>query len=224
MANSNPFAMLRQSGELGDEVELSVPRGERSFAAGDRVMFLRNERSLEVKNGTLGTIERVDAISMTVATDAGREVRFDLRDYNDIDHGYAATIHKAQGMTVDRVHVLATPGMDRHAAYVALSRHRDRVDLHYGHDDFADHTRLARALSRERGKDMASDYQQPLADARLPSGAGSHCASGLSGRCARCRNASTASSTCCRCRAARRAKVRHHPRGHARASSTSACR
>ena len=53
---------------------------------------------------------------MTVQTDDGRSVRFDLKDYNQIDHGYAATIHKAQGMTVDRVHVLATPGMDAQAA------------------------------------------------------------------------------------------------------------
>ncbi|MEJ8631795.1 hypothetical protein P0F65_22495 [Sphingomonas sp. I4] len=65
-------------------------------------------------------------------------------------------------MTVDRVHVLATPGLDRHAVYVAMSRHRDGVDLHYGRDDFADHGRLATTLSRERGKDMASDY--PAAD------------------------------------------------------------
>ncbi len=75
-----------------------------------------------------------------------------------VDHGYAATFHKAQGVTVDREHVLATPGMDRHAAYVALSRHRDGVDLHYGRDDFADLDQLARTLSRERAKDMASDY------------------------------------------------------------------
>ncbi|EAT07120.1 conjugal transfer protein traa [Sphingomonas sp. SKA58] len=61
-------------------------------------------------------------------------------------------------MTVDSVHVLATPGLDRHASYVALSRHRDQVDLHYGKDDFADRDRLVRTLSRERGKDMASDY------------------------------------------------------------------
>jgi ATP-dependent exoDNAse (exonuclease V) alpha subunit len=60
------------------------------------------------------------------------------KDYADVDHGYAATIHKSQGVTVDRVHLLATPGLDRHAAYVALSRHRDSVDLHYGRDDFAD--------------------------------------------------------------------------------------
>jgi hypothetical protein len=51
-----------------------------------------------------------------------------------------------------------TPGLDRHAAYVALSRHRDGVQLHYGRDDFADRGKLVRTLSRERAKDMASDY------------------------------------------------------------------
>jgi len=90
--------------------------------------------------------------------DDGRSIAFDIKNYNQIDHGYAATIHKAQGVTVDRVHVLATPGLDRHAAYVALSRHRDRVDLHYGREDFADQGKLVRTLGRERGKDMASDY------------------------------------------------------------------
>ena len=63
-------------------------------------------------------------------------------------------------MTVDRTHVLATPGMDTHGSYVALSRHRDSVDLHYGCDDFASHDRLVRTLSRDRAKDMASDYER----------------------------------------------------------------
>ena len=151
---------MRAAGDLGDEVRLTVERGERRFASGDRVMFLQNERGLGVKNGTLGTIEQVSAQSMTVQTDDGRSVRFDLKDYNRIDHGYAATIHKAQGMTVDRTHVLATPGMDAHGSYVALSRHRDGVDLHYGRDDFANQDRLVRTLSRDRAKDMASDYER----------------------------------------------------------------
>jgi Ti-type conjugative transfer relaxase TraA len=150
---------MRAAGDLGDDVRLAVERGERHFASGDRVMFLQNERGLGVKNGTLGTIEHVSAQSMTVQTDDGRSVRLDLRDYNRIDHGYAATIHKAQGMTVDRAHVLATPGMDAHGSYVALSRHRDGVDLHYGRDDFASQDRLVRTLSRDRAKDMASDYE-----------------------------------------------------------------
>jgi Ti-type conjugative transfer relaxase TraA len=151
---------LHGAGALGEEIELTVERGERSFAAGERVMFLRNERSLGVKNGTLATVQSVSQARMAVMLDDGRRVAFDLKDYGAIDHGYAATIHKAQGMTVDRVHVLATPGLDRHAAYVALSRHRGTVDLHYGQDDFADRGRLVRTLSRERGKDMASDYTQ----------------------------------------------------------------
>jgi Ti-type conjugative transfer relaxase TraA len=151
---------VRAAGDLGDEVRITIERGARGFASGDRVMFLQNERGLGVKNGTLGTIEQVSAQSMTVQTDDGRSVRFDLKDYNRIDYGYAATIHKAQGMTVDRTHVLATPGMDAHGSYVALSRHRDGVDLHYGRDDFANQDRLARTLSRDRAKDMASDYEQ----------------------------------------------------------------
>ena len=149
---------LRSNGELGTDINLRVEKGERIFAAGDRVMFGRNERSLGVKNGTLGRIESVSAIRMAVLLDDGQRVAFDLKDYAAIDHGYAATIHKAQGVTVDNAHVLATPGLDRHAAYVALSRHRDSVQLHYGQDDFADEARLVRTLSRERGKDMATDY------------------------------------------------------------------
>src|SRR5579863_4659766 len=151
---------LRTAGDLGDDMRRVVERGARNFASGDRVMFLQNERGLGVKNGTLGTIEQVNAQSMTVQTDDGRSVQFDLKDYNRIDHGYAATIHKAQGVTVDRAHVLATPGMDAHASYVALSRHRDDVDLHYGRDDFAHQDRLAHTLSRDRAKDMALDYER----------------------------------------------------------------
>ncbi|MGB8842153.1 MAG: Ti-type conjugative transfer relaxase TraA, partial [Aliidongia sp.] len=151
---------MQAAGDLGDDVRVTVERGERSFAGGDRVMFLQNERGLGVKNGTLGTIEEVSGRTMSVRTDDGRSVSFDLKDYDRIDHGYAATIHKAQGMTVDRTHVLATPGLDAHGSYVALSRHRDGMGLHYGRDDFADQDRLIRTLSRDRAKDMASDYER----------------------------------------------------------------
>ena len=61
--------------------------------------------------------------------------RYDSQDEQSASFGqfplrlaWAMTIHKAQGMTVDRTHVLATPGMDVHGSYVALSRHRDGVD------------------------------------------------------------------------------------------------
>ncbi len=149
---------LRVHDELGNDIPLKVERGDRNFAENDRVMFLKNEHSMGVKNGTLGTVEQVNDKSIAVRLDDGRSVGFDLKAYSSFDHGYAATIHKAQGMTVDRTHVLVAPGMDSHSAYVGLSRHRDGVQVHYGKDDFANAGNLARTLSRERGKDMASDH------------------------------------------------------------------
>ena len=157
---------MRASGELGEDVAIRAERGERRFAAGDRIMFLRNERSLGVKNGSLGQVADVTPGRMTIQLDDGRGVAFDIKDYAHVDHGYAATIHKAQGMTVDHTHVLATPGLDRHAAYVALSRHKHSVQVHYGRDDFADQGRLVRTLSRDRAKDMASDYGPAFAERR----------------------------------------------------------
>lgn len=162
--NEEARGRLRATGDLGDDVTFSADRGTRAFARGDRLMFLRNERSLGVKNGTLGTIERVTPEGMTVRLDGGRQVAFDAKDYAHVDHGYAATFHKAQGVTVDRAHVLATPGMDRHSAYVGMSRHRDGAQLHYGRNDFADQRQLVRALSRDRSKDMAGDYAVPAQD------------------------------------------------------------
>src|SRR3546814_7013492 len=62
------------------------------------------------------------------------------------------------GMTVDRSHVLATPGLDAHGTSVALSRHRDGTAVHYGRDAFTDEVQLARTLGRERPKHMELDY------------------------------------------------------------------
>jgi len=179
---------LGAAGELGPEQVVQTERGERTMAAGDRLMFLKNERGLgaapdgrggvAVKNGTLGTVLAVDARGerLTVrldgpggssgrggseGTDTRPVVTFSLRDYGHVDHGYAATIHKAQGVTVDRAHVLASEYMDRHAAYVALTRHRDGVALHYGRDEFRDGQALAQTLGRERLKDTSLDYDGP---------------------------------------------------------------
>ena len=175
--NEKARAELRAAGELrsADQV-VQTERGARAFAAGDRIMFQKNERGLggdgrgrggvAVKNGTLGTVLEVASSGerLTVQLDgqekgkAGQAVTFTTRDYAHLDHGYAATVHKAQGVTVDRAHVLATPHMDRHAAYVGLTRHRDGVALHYAREDFANPATLARVLGRERAKDTTLDY------------------------------------------------------------------
>ena len=144
MLNQAARQKLAERGELGPDVAVQTERGVRQFADNDRILFLQNERGLGVKNGSLGTVEAASRASLAVRLDDGRQVKVDLKTYAHIDHGYAATVHKTQGMTVDRTHVLATPGLDAHSTYVALSRHRDGTALHYGRDDFADEGQLRR--------------------------------------------------------------------------------
>ena len=114
--------------------------GQREFAPGDRIVFLENNRDLGVKNGMLGTVERVEEGRIVAALDGGRErsVSVPMGDYQAIDHGYATTIHKTQGATVDRAFVMASGTMDRHLTYVAMTRHRDGAQLYAAQDDFAD--------------------------------------------------------------------------------------
>ena len=167
--NDRARALRREAGELGPDQVLPSELGARAFAAGDRIYFLRNERGLGVRNGTLGTIAAIDGAGddarLTVRLDRAERasggaaiVSFTLADYAHIDHGYAATTHKAQSITVDRAHVLATPGMDRHLAYVALSRHRHGVALHWSEESFGSRQGLAARLGRERAKDTTLDY------------------------------------------------------------------
>lgn len=89
---------------------------------------------------------------------AGREVSFNLRDYAALDHGYAATVYNAQGATVNRSFVLATPGMDRHLAHVGMTRHCEGAEVYAGRDDFKGFDDLKERLSRARPRDSTVDY------------------------------------------------------------------
>lgn len=132
----------------------------------DRIYFLRNDNHvLHVKNGTLGTIEKIHGDKLMVRLDhpdrgKARRVEFSLKDYPDIDYGYAATVYKAQGVTVDRTHILASTYFDRHSIYVAMSRHREGADLYVSREDFPNFGHLSKTLRRERTKDVTLDYSQ----------------------------------------------------------------
>jgi Ti-type conjugative transfer relaxase TraA len=156
----------QKRGELAGDLVYQTSEGARAFAPGDRLLFRENNRELGVKNGMLGTVERAEEDRLTVRLDSakgpglGRAVEVSTADYAAIDHGYATTIHKAQGATVDRAYVLASKSMDRHLTYVAMTRHRDGVALYAGRDEFSDMDSLAGRLSRAQLKETTLDYDQ----------------------------------------------------------------
>jgi len=133
--------------------------GMRNFAAGDQIVFLKNEGSLGVKNGMIGRI--VEAEKGRIVTEIGddrRRVEVDQRFYRNVDHGYATTIHKSQGATIDRVKVLATLSLDRHLTYVAMTRHRQDAKLYYGRRSFEKAGGLVQNLSKRGAKDTTLDF------------------------------------------------------------------
>ncbi len=134
----------RGDGEAERELTFQTNNGKRAFGPGDRIIFLENNRDLGVKNGMLGTVEHVEPGKIIARLDGrgGDSVSVPTDSYQAIDHGYATTIHKNQGATVDRAFVLASSTMDRHLTYVAMTRHRDSVQLYANSQEFAKAGRL----------------------------------------------------------------------------------
>ncbi|GLU26057.1 Ti-type conjugative transfer relaxase TraA [Brucella sp. NBRC 12950] len=134
---------LSETAERSEAV-VETSLGKRGFATGDRFVFLKNDRNLGVRNGMLGTVSsiqadragNISAMCVTLDDRAGEMVRFSTKNYCSFDHGYATTIHKNQGATVDRSFVLASATMDRHLTYVAMTRHREDVKLYAALDAF----------------------------------------------------------------------------------------
>ena len=118
-------------GYLGED---QVVLGGRPFAEHDTVLALRNDYPLGVLNGTRATVERIDTRrhELTLATSERHRlvVPFAYAEAGHLTHGYATTIHKAQGATVDRCYVLADDTLTRQHAYTALSRGRHGNELY----------------------------------------------------------------------------------------------
>ena len=161
--NEMARARLVERGLVAEGDPFTTTEGERRFAAGDQIVFLKNDQGLGVKNGMIGHV--VEARSGWLVATVGEgghraRVEVDQRFYAHVDHGYATTIHKSQGATVDRVKVLASLSLDRHLTYVAMTRHREDVGLYYGARSFDKAGGLIPVLSTRRAKETTLDYER----------------------------------------------------------------
>lgn len=156
--------------------------GNRVFAVGDDVICLRNDRRLGVINSTVATVEAVDLSgrSLDVRLGDGGRARLpaDYLDAGHVTHGYAMTVHKAQGTTVDRTLLLGDDRLYRQAGYVGMSRgteqnrlfavrhdHDEALELHAVDRDPPDVLdELRSALDRSGAKRMALEQlAEPVA-------------------------------------------------------------
>lgn len=128
-------SQLARSGRLSGP---TLRANGREYQCGDRVICLANDRGLGVLNGDLATVVSVDRQTLTVRLDRDPETRnLDAwyLDEGHVNHGYALTVHKAQGITVGRTFTVVGPAASREWGYVALSRGRKANQLYLTHPD-----------------------------------------------------------------------------------------
>ncbi|MDP8930632.1 MAG: ATP-binding domain-containing protein, partial [Actinomycetota bacterium] len=155
-------------------------------------LCLRNHPRLGVLNGTRGTVtdvDRSDRALTFVRDDTGQRVDLpaDYLDAGWVDHGYALTAHKAQGLTCDATFVLGSDEIYREWGYVALSRGRLTNRLYLlgepetdepddpthpealEPDDRTPAEVLAAHLKRSHQQALALDHGGPVAATPVPS-------------------------------------------------------
>jgi len=143
------------SGSAKQETLFKTDNGPRAFANGDRILFTRNDKVLGVRNGMLGTVTDVGNRQLTVRLDSGetgqsRALTFSPQQFPSIDHGFAVSIHRSQGCTVDKSYVLSSRTMDKNLTYVALTRHRDEAKFYTAPDIVPKHLRSEQGMVAPR--------------------------------------------------------------------------
>lgn len=117
----------------GDDVEVHPGRW---YAPGDRLVALAPNPQAGIVTSEPLHVLGVTEGAMIVCTADDRTVTLTgaALGAERLDYGYARTVHRAQGATYDRAHVLAAGG-GRELAYVACSRARDHTTIHATADD-----------------------------------------------------------------------------------------
>jgi UvrD-like helicase family protein len=140
------------------------------LAPGDWVRVTANDKGLGVCNGEryqVGAVEEGHVVLQRMArsSTATQDIRIERRRPMHLQHGYATTIHSAQGLTRSRVLVDANTKSltsNRAVFYVAISRARNHITLFTD-----DASKLATAMSREPKKFAALDLRDGVNEAAL---------------------------------------------------------
>jgi hypothetical protein len=85
---------------------------------------------------------------LDAANGAGRVVSWSADDFAGFRHGYAGTIYKGQGKTLDRTYLYHTEHWRSAASYVALTRQRESAQVFAAWETARDVGQLARQMAR----------------------------------------------------------------------------
>lgn len=156
--NARIRAVRAERGEIGHDVMLASEGEARAFAVQDRVQIVRTDKGQGLFNGEAGTVERIAGTALTVRLDSGKRVSWDSRAFDGFRHGYAGTVYKSQGRTLDETYLLHSSHWRQESTYVALTRQRDSARVFVAREVAADLEELVRQVSRSDDRRAATSY------------------------------------------------------------------
>ena len=125
------------------------------FAVGDRVQFTDTRKGAKIYNGNVGTITGLDARTGLLQAQLdgpqgapGREVVWSASEFDGFRHGYAGTIYKGQGKTLDHTYLYHTEHWRQAASYVALTRQRESATIFVARETARNPKQLAWQMAR----------------------------------------------------------------------------
>jgi hypothetical protein len=145
---------------LGEDHRFETTHGERDFATGDRLQFTATDKKRGIFNGAAGQIAAIEGNSVTVTLDGkgAKSLTFDAGEFPGFRHGYAGTIYKGQGRTLDQTYLYHSEHWRSAASYVALTRHRDKAEMFVATNTAPDAGQLARQMARVEERRAASNF------------------------------------------------------------------
>jgi Ti-type conjugative transfer relaxase TraA len=150
----------RERGELGEDHKFATKRGQEAFATGDRIQIIGTDKERGLLNGHAGTITKIKGTTIYLQLDgrAGQVIAFDAKEFKEFRHGYAGTIYKGQGRTLDQTYLYHSEHWRSAASYVALTRHRDKAEVFVARNTAPNLKELARQMARVDNRKAASHY------------------------------------------------------------------
>jgi len=161
---------LRESGRIGQPIWANETV---EFAKGDRVIATRNRHKLGLLNGQQATVAFATKDGLGIVLDNGELIVAPDEYINSghLRHGYAITVHKAQGMTCDDTFFLGDEGLYNELAYTGMSRGRNSNRLYTvrpldenGRPHPDPFSEIRHDLTSSRAKTAAIDHRRTVAD------------------------------------------------------------
>nr|WP_050897514.1 hypothetical protein [Orientia tsutsugamushi] len=150
--NSSIRSLLKANGTLqGTEYRRSIAGRKESYMAGDRIVFQKSDKDLQIQNSEFATLTSVNKNEFVAKTDAGQDVSFDPSKIQ-FKHGYASTVYKAQGASIKDVYILHNGVGNISSSYVAMTRHIEQLKLYCNKEATSSFSSLVYQLSRANYK------------------------------------------------------------------------